>query len=122
MFTHFSIPIRKDNAGGVEIKQIVVSDHMLPVMADIIEAATHPSWLSAHYDLRTHGRPFTEDMLKSIRDRVRYDLEHNIREQAKKAKLAVITEVTITELPDMGGMQFRAEAAAMPLLMIRHSR
>lgn len=120
MFTQFTIPVRKDEFGGVEVKQCVVSDSMLPVMADIIDAATHPVRLTATYTLRTSGHPFTEDMLTDIRRRVRYDLERQIQDDAKKSNRAVITEVTIDERPESAGVVgFFAEATAMPFITVK---
>lgn len=116
MFTTFIIPVSKDKMDGITTKQVMVSDHLLPIMAEIIECATNPFPLTATYDLRTAGHPLPEGALTDIRARVRYDLEHQIMSNAKEKNLAVITPVTIEELPDMGGVRYFASATAMRML------
>lgn len=112
-FTEFTVPVRRDANGGIETRQVLVSNDMLPIMADIIAAATSPYRLHQEYrvDMRGAHIPW-----ESLRDRIQYDLEHGLREDAKKKGIAVITEVTFGEAGDALGVLFTADATGMPLL------
>lgn len=114
----FTIPVSVDQLGFTEHKTVVASRRMLPVMAQIIENATRPKLLVQRYDL--DGRAvscMTDGMLEYTRTRVHYDLEHGLREEAKRQGLAVITAVTFDEQEqDDRSILFTAKATAMPLL------
>lgn len=116
---HFLIPARVDQLGMVvEHRSITASRRLLPVLAQVVENATRPRLLTQQYELDGLAvMSMTDGMLEHLRDRTRYDLEHGLREEAKKQGLAVITAVTFDEHSSGGrGILFTAQATAMPLL------
>lgn len=115
-FTRFDIPISRDKWGGVEVKACVVSDNLLPVMADIIDAATKPTLLTQRYEFHNRRAVLADDQWEALRDRIQYDLEHALREEAKKLNLCVITAVSFKALPVADVVLFTASATAMRLL------
>lgn len=113
----FNIPVSVDKFGWTEHKTVVVSRLMLPIMAQIVENATRPRLLTQRYELHGEAVRIGGAVLESIRERVQYDLEHGLREEAKKQGLAVITAVTFDEQKMIDeGILFRAQATGMPLL------
>lgn len=114
----FTIPVSVDQFGFTEHKTVVASRRMLPIMAQIVENATHPRLLTQQYEVDGHAvAAMGDSMLDYLRERTRHDLEHDLREEAKKQGLAVLTAVTFDEQArDSGGILFTAQATAMPLL------
>lgn len=115
-FTRFDIPINRDRYGGVTMKACVVSDNLMPVMADIIDAATRPVLLRKEFTFSRVADTLSEQQWVYISERVRSDLEAGIYEQAKKDGLAVITRVVFEQQGDELGVMFTATATAMQLL------
>lgn len=117
----FTIPVSVEQLGFTEHKTVTVLKRLLPVMAQIIENATRPKLLTQQYEADGRAVAAMDDsMLDYLRERTQYDLEHGLREEAKRQGLAVITAVTFEEQPfastDGGGILFTAQATAMPLL------
>jgi len=115
-FTQFTIPVSRDRYGAVKVKHCLVSDALLPLMAAIIDAAMRPVKLTERYIFPVRSAVLTEEAFAQVRDRVRYDLEHALREAAKKTGHTLITRVSIEEIPDVTGVAFIATATAMPMI------
>lgn len=115
-FTHFDIPIHRDQYGGVTVKAVLVSDALLPVMADIIEKATRPVLLTKETTVRVDPSGLTEDSLTHIRESAARFLIDELRTHAVRESLAVITEPRLDESVEGGMLAFRCTATAMPLL------
>jgi len=117
-FTQFTIPVSRDRYGTVEMKHCLVSNALLPLMAAIIDAATRPVKLTEQFYFPVRDAVLTEEVFSQVRDRVRYDLEHALREEAKKTGYTLITRVAIEEIPDVTGVAFIATATAVPMLEV----
>lgn len=115
--TRFDIPVRKDRYGAVEMKPVLVQDKLLPLMAEIIDAASRPGVLREQYMTTPRRSLFAEDQWEALRKRIRYDLEHGLRESAKKLGQTLITAVKFEEHGDEQGVLFTAQAVAMRLIV-----
>lgn len=114
--TRFDIPTHRDRFGGMTMKAVVVSDDLLPVMADIIEKATRSVLLTQERTIRVEPLAMTENALAYIRKSAAKELTYALEDHAKDAGLAIITEPTLTESIEGGVLAFRATATAMQLL------
>lgn len=115
-FTHFDIPIHRDRYGSTTMKAVVVSDEMLPIMADIIEKATRPVLLTQERTIRVAPEMCTEESLAHIRKSVAQELTYALEDHAKEHGLAIITKPDFEESIEGGLLAFRATATVMPLL------
>lgn len=113
----FTIPVAIDRSGFATYEAVTVSRAMIPVFAKIVENATRPRLLTQQYELRGGAARIGGAVLEHMRERAQYDLEHSLREEAKKQGLAVLTAVTFDEQELSGcGILFTAQATAIPLL------
>lgn len=114
----FTIPVAIDRSGFATYEAVTVSRAMIPVFGQIVENATHPRLLTQQYEVDGHAvAAMGDSMLDYLRERVQYDLEHSLREEAKRQGLAVLTAVTFDEQELSGcGILFTAQATAIPLL------
>lgn len=115
----FNIPVKRDEFGGTVVKAMYVAPQVLPVMAAIIEAATHPVRVQQEFHVPTHGQWTAEEALNALRDRVKYDLTHALRNEAEKNKMTIITPIEWHESIEQGGVLFRVTASAMPLIEVK---
>jgi hypothetical protein len=115
-FTRFDIPIARDRYGSTTMKAVVVSDELLPVMADIIEKATRSVLLTQERTIRVAPEMCTEESLAHIRKSVAKELTYALEDHAKEHGLAIITKPDFEESIDGGVLAFRATATAMRLL------
>jgi len=117
-FTHFDIPIHRDKFGGMTVKAVVVSDALLPVMADIIEKATRPVLLTKEQTVRVDPMMMmTEKSLEYIRKSAARELRWHLEEKARGGGMTLITEPRLDESTAGGMLAFRCTATAMPLLV-----
>lgn len=115
-FTRFDIPISRDRFGGVTMKAVVVSDNLLPIMADIIEKAARPVLLTKKTTVRVEPSELTEGSLTHIRESAARFLIDELRTHAIREGLAIITEPRLDESVEGGMLAFRCTATAMRLL------
>lgn len=115
-FTRFDIPISRDRFGGVTMKAVVVSDDLLPVMADIIEKATRPVLLAKERTVCVAPEMCTEKSLAHLRKSVANELMYALEGHAKDNGLAVVTKPAFEESVEGGMLAFRCTATAMHLL------
>ena len=114
--TRFDIPTRRDRYCGMTMRAVVVSDDLLPVMADIIEKATRPVLLTKERAIRVAPEMCTEESLAHIRKSVAKELTYALEDHAKDAGLALITKPDFEESIEGGVLAFRATATAMQVL------
>lgn len=120
-FYRFTIPTHHYRFGGRAFavhKECVVQTELLPVMAAIIDAATRPSRLTQEYVFNQPRSVLAEGQREHLGQRVRYDLEHALREEAKKLGRCIVTAITFEETADDSGVLFIASAMSMPLIEV----
>lgn len=117
-FVVFDIPSGPNKLGEMVTERVIVQNRMVPIMAQIVRSATRPVRLTQQYRLAAPAMAMMGDsMLDHLRERTQYDLEHGLREDAKKQGLAILTAITFDEQKlSGGGILFTAQATAMPLL------
>lgn len=113
-----TIPASVDRSGFATYRTVVVPRRLLSMFGQIVENATHPRLLTQQYEVDGHAvAAMGDSMLDHLRERTQYDLEHGLREDAKKQGLAILTAITFDEQKlSGGGILFTAQATAMPLL------
>lgn len=117
MMHRFMLPVRVDTDGWVQHKECAVQTELIPLFAEIVGAASRPFTVRQHYAVPASVTVrLDEQMLEGLRDSIRYDLEHGMRDSTQKKGQCIITPVTHTEATVDGDVVFTATAVAMRLL------
>ena len=119
-YTRFDIPVSKDEFGGITTEPVIVQDKLLPAMAQIIKGATRLVSFRQQYVYSLRGMDATlgESILRQLRDRIRFDLEQGMREEARKMNHTIVTPFEHEETGDKLGVLFVATAVGMPLIEV----
>jgi hypothetical protein len=117
-YTRFDVPVRRDSDGWITTEPFLVQNRLIPAMASIIRAATQPVLL--RQQLTINARDFdcctAEDVLAQWRLRVAHNLEDQMRAEAKKSRVAIITDLSFEESLADRAVLFTMSAVGMPLV------